>query len=231
MLAEMGYRVFCLVTDLGGDSGISGAMNYALKNNCRDKFNDLVTWWVAEDVSQFNKFVDNQNSVIENFWTEANPDFILFDGFSFWQQCQVMPEIEEAEGVENGFDNFKGWGKVKNSTIRGIQDVLLLRKPDGTPVHKIFTAALRVTSKPKPGGKPGESIMVDLHEPDISGAAKKMMKHGFDICWETMRNDKGEYSYHLKGDFCKKRIDTMPDILPAKFSEIWKLQQELWKNS
>ena len=229
-LAGMGMNVFVLFTDLGGEAGIHGAVGYAKKFKIKEAFDKHVTWANCPDLESFQKFTENPEQIMPGFWA-LDPDFFLFDGFSFFQQCQIMPDIEEAEDerskdltVEYGFDSFRGWGKVKNSTIRHLQEFLLLNNPfTGKPVHKILTAGLKVGSR-----KTGDSsVLIDVPEPDISGASKKMIKYAFDLVWQSKRSKEGVFTYDFTGDFGKRRIETT-DVMPADFSKVWALQQDLW---
>ena len=231
MLADMGFKVFMVFTDLGRDAGISGAAAYAKKFSTKESFNQNVSWTAIDDLESFESFCEAPEKLIPDFWTAINPDFIILDGFSFLQQCQIMPEIEGMEDerskdltIEYGFDNFRGWGKIRNSTIRHLQDFLLITSPTGKPIHKILTAGLKVGSK-QVGGT---AEVVDLPEPDISGGAKKMIKYAFDLCWQTKKDKEGKYWYDFTGNYGKRRIETC-DVLPANFAKIWELQQELWQ--
>jgi hypothetical protein len=230
MLAALGYKVFVLITDLGGAAGMTGARGYAKKTGTTEAFDKNVTWWVAKDIDEFDKFLADPNSVIDNFWQEANPDWIVFDGFSTWQATQVIPDIEVMDNANDeetySFATYKGWGKVKNRTIRALQDLLLLTKPDGTPIHKLITAGLRVGSKKLAGADSSE--LVDVPEPDISGAAKRILGYAFDMVFQTVRDKDGKYYYSFGGAYGKRRIETV-DVMNADFSKVWELQQKLWE--
>jgi len=230
VLAALGYKVFVLITDLGGEAGMTGARGYAKKFNITKEFDENVTWWVARDIDEFDKFLLNPESVIENFWAEANPDWIVFDGFSTWQATQVIPDMEELDSEDNeetySFKSYKGWGKVKNRTLRALQDLLLLSKPSGAPIHKLITAGLRVGSKKLPGQDSSE--LVDVPEPDITGAAKRILGYAFDMVFQTARDKEGKYIYSFTGTYGKRRIDA-PDQMLAEFTKVWELQQKLWE--
>jgi len=218
-LAAADQRVFILFTDLGNDNGISGAQVYANLKKSSEKFKDNVAWISLDDVEQVSKFVEDPTSVVDGFW-DFNPDFILWDGFSFHQQMNIIPDVEEDtnsdDASEGSFETYKGWGKVKNRTVRTLGNFLSLRNPNGKALHKIVTTAVKYASE-KVG--PDKSEVRAQHHPDISGAASKFIRYGFDAVIETVR-EKGVFEFRLDTSSATKRRFTLPDKMAADFAKL-----------
>jgi len=217
-LAASSHKVFVLFTDLGEDNGISGAQVYANLKKSSDLFKENVGW-APLSYEEVNKFLDNPESIIEGFW-EFNPDFIIWDGFSFHQQMNILPEVEEdinkGDSPEGKFDTYQGWGVTKNRTIRAIDNFLSIRNPSGKPLHKIVTTAVKYGSE-KVG--PDKSEVRAKHEPDISGAASRIMRFGFDVVFETIRSgEKFEYAMNISA--ATKRRFSLPEKMEADFTKL-----------
>lgn len=217
-LAAAGHKVFIIFTDLGDDNGISGAQVYSNAKKAQALFKENVAW-VALSHEDVGKFLSDPDKLIEGFW-EFAPDFIQWDGFSFHQQMNIIPEVEEDsnkdDSSEGSFETFRGWGIVKNRTIRTLGEFFSLRNPGGKPLHKIVTTAVKYASE-KVG--PDKTEIRGKHEPDISGAASKFIRYGFDVVFETLRSgDKFEYS--LNTSSATKRRFTLPDKMEADFVKL-----------
>jgi len=217
-LAAMGFKVFIIFTDLGDDNGISGAQVYANSKKNQAAFKENVAW-VALSHEDVGKFLDDPDKLIEGFW-EFSPDFLIWDGFSFHQQMNIIPEVEEDtnndDSSEGSFETFKGWGKVKNRTIRTLCEFFGLRNPGGKALHKIVTTAVKYGSE-KVG--PDKTEVRAKHEPDVSGAASRFIRYGFDVVFETLRSgDKFEYALNISA--ATKRRFTLPEKMEADFVKL-----------
>lgn len=230
-LACAGYRVFMCFTDLGGDAGEKGARVYASKIGKSEEYERNAYFAAFDDLEELKEFFVNPTGVIPNIWSAANPDVILWDGFGFWQSIHVLPSIEEQansmskdkNAPEDGFSNaamMKGWGLVRNATIRPLSAFLRMRNPNKEHLHKIITIGLKSQSQQI---DQSTSKIVELNEPDVSGSAKSLMRYGFDFCLQTQRNGTN-FSYvnrTKKEGYAKNRLD-LPEIIdPADFASLW----------
>lgn len=216
MLAKAGLKVFVLFTDLGNDNGISGAQVYAKLKNSNTEFRNNVAWVALDDLDTVEKFIDDPEKLVDGFW-DFNADFLLWDGFSFHQQMNIIPDVEEdinsRDSSEGSFETFKGWGVTKNRTVRTLGRFLSIRNPNSKPLHKVVTCAVKYASQQV---GPDKSEVRAKHEPDISGAASKFIRYGFDVVFETERSKEG-FSYRLDTSSATKRRFELGEKLPADF--------------
>lgn len=218
-IASMDLKTFAIFTDLGNDNGISGAQVYSNLRKTPEKFKSNVAWVSLEDIDTIREFLDDPAKVVEGFW-DFNPDFLVWDGFSFFQQMYIMPEVEEVinkdDSSEGRMENYQGWGMTKNRTIRASSDFLGIKNPNGKALHKVVTTAVKYGSE-KTG--PDKTEVKAKHEMDISGAASRIIRHGFDVVFETIRSgEKFEYAFNISA--ATKRRFTLPDKMEADFTKL-----------
>lgn len=218
-LAAAGYKVFVIFTDLGNDNGISGAQVYANLKKTSEAFRSNVAWVALSDVDEVAKFLEDPDKLVEGF-KDFDPDFLVWDGFSFHQQMNIMPEVEEIinkdDNSEGRMENYQGWGMTKNRTLRTTKDFLSILSPTGKPLHKIVTTAVKYGSE-KVG--PDKTEVRAKHEPDISGAASRFIRYGFDAVFETLRSgEKFEYAMNISA--ATKRRFSLPEKMEADFVKL-----------
>lgn len=232
-LACAGFRVFMLFTDMGGDAGEKGGRVYAAKTNKLEEYEKNLYFARLDDLDTLKDFIADPLSVIPNLWSDANPDILFWDGFSFFQSIYVLPLAEEqanalvsGDAPDDGFSNaamMKGWGLVRNGTVRPLAFFLNLRNPNKKYLHKIIAAGLKYRSETT--GTVGKQVskMVETTEPDIAGSAKQIMRYGFDFCLQTVRNgDKFVYlnRQQTAESFSKNRFG-LPEVMEADFVGLW----------
>lgn len=210
-----------LFTDLGGDSGISGAQVYAnMVSKTPEKFNDNVRWVNLTELDSVEKFLENPEELIEDFWS-FNPDFLVWDGFSFFQSTYILPEIEETtntKDTEYSFETFQGWGKVKNATVRKLKAFIDIKNPNNTPLHKILTTASKFASEKVSQDR---SEVRDQRMPDITGAALRQIKYAIDAVIET-RREGDKFTYDMSGgakNYSKRRF-IFPETMDANLVKV-----------
>lgn len=218
-LAAAGHKVFVIFTDLGNDNGISGAQVYSNLKKTQEAFKNNVAWVALSDTDEVGRFLEDPDKLVEGF-KDFDPDFLVWDGFSFHQQMNIMPEVEEAinkdDSSEGRMENYQGWGMTKNRTLRTTKEFLDLKSPSGKALHKIVTAAVKYGSE-KVG--PDKSEVRAKHEPDISGAASRFIRYGFDAVFETLRSgEKFEYAMNISA--ATKRRFTLPEKMEADFVKL-----------
>ena len=131
-LAASGKKVLIIFTDLGDDNGVSGAQVYANLKKTQEAFKNNVAWVALNSVEDVGKFLSNPSTFVDGY-DDFDADFLLWDGFSFHQQMNIIPDVEDDsnkdDSSEGAFETFRGWGIVKNRTIRSLSEFFGLRKP------------------------------------------------------------------------------------------------------
>jgi len=218
-LAASGKKVLIIFTDLGDDNGVSGAQVYANLKKTQEAFKNNVAWVALNSVEDVGKFLSSPSTFVDGY-DDFDADFLLWDGFSFHQQMNIIPDVEEDsnkdDSSEGAFETFRGWGIVKNRTIRTLSEFFGLRNASGKPLHKIVTAAVKYASE-KVG--PDKSEVKAQHQPDIQGAASKFIRYGFDVVFESLRSGE-KFEYALNISSATKRRFTLPEKMEADFVKL-----------
>lgn len=253
-LAAMGYKVALLSTDLG-DSGHLTLVNYfrqrpelqdALKNICvipLDGYREVTSFLR----SPWSIQIDEKKTL-----AEFDPDFLGWDGFSFFQQIDISEYVGDMVPRETNKTTDRGdfresglvfetqdWGAVKNATMRAAKDFLSLKNPSGKVLHKLVTCFEDQQSKLKnPNNVMEGSILVDTYKPLLQGAGGRMLLAGFDVVLRiesTIRKaDSGpipEFWYYAAGienPMAKSRGFVLEQKFPANMGHLFKrLESEI----
>lgn len=237
-LLEEGFRVALLSTDLG-DSGHITIKNRLIESgNAHLLGNGALV--AIDGYNDVGKFLDNPwkwpISETETLG-EFDPEFLYWDGFSYFQQAEISEHIgtfEDKKDKERGDFRDSGlvfeerdWGALRNATIRNIKNFLALRRPNGKPLHKVVTCLEDTKMKPVSSNARDGQTLVELSKPLIQGAGGRLILGGFDLICKTKAVDKRDAPREFKLIFgghenqvAKNRGFTVEDVEPAEFGKL-----------
>lgn len=235
-LACSGLKTFTFFTDLGGDAGEKGPRVWAAKMGKLKEYeeNTHFTYFNLDSLELIKDFIADPESVVPDFWSKYNPDVITWDGFGFFQSLYVIPDQEEqvadvipdVNTPDAGFSNpamMRGWGLVRNATVRPLSRFLTLKNPNKPCLHKTITTGVKYKSVQIGEGKNSRSEMQETDWPDIAGSSAQTMRYGFDACIKCVSDDRGNFGYQaVAGDkkFSKNRFE-LSQSYPGDFMVLW----------
>lgn len=238
-LLLMGYKIVYVSTDLGGD-GTMG-VRLALNRMGRQDLLDNLYIIVLDGQKEVKDFIKEPAAFCEDIY-DFDPDFLVWDGFSLYQNNDLMASVGESIATEaamsgnlaklsdsraagNKFET-QDWQVIRNETLKVIDAFCALHnKKTGKVWHKIITALEKVASKPGGGG------LIEQKSPFVSGAGGFFMGGAFDLIIRTVaRTDKdGEvgdriYEYVIAGNqtnSVKNRGFILPPVMNASMRALW----------
>lgn len=238
-LLELGASILVITTDVGGD-GLS-SVTAALKDRGLLHLQDnlyKITLPTYDDVSQFL----NQPETVWPEIYQMHLDFIVWDGFSGFQQYQLADYILEEGDVRDKDGNvivMQYWGAVRNETIRMLSKFLYMsNKVTGKPYNKYVTCLDTVTAKDDATTEE-QKKKKEVLAPFVQGSAQKLMGPAFDLIFQTKkkvyRNDKNDLvtDYKLvclqtERRKVKQRGLKLADEEPADMRIVWpKIREQL----
>jgi len=227
-LLEMGYKVLCLTTDIGG-SGTSTVVGEATRAGKLDLVRKNCKEIELFDYEEVKEFIDDPTKYFPDIY-EFDPDFVYWDGFSSYQAIDVSEAVggmarsgisenrqeSASEAVKEGiqFEQIH-WNQIKNVTLRSIANFCSLHnKKTGKIWHKVVLC--HETEK---------------GQPLIQGGANRLFGGAFNLIIRTVKTTNGDvesYKYLISGDSAKSRGVKFPTSMDANFSEVWKeIQKQL----
>lgn len=199
-LLMRGFKVLYLTSDIGGDGLLSvelpliRAGKTELLNNLaivEVKGNDEMQEFLKEPAAFFPQIYD------------FDPDILFWDGFSGWQQIDLMEAVGDDIAATAGTNKVIGdmrsagnklemqdWGTVRQATVKAVDAFCgLNNKKTGKLWHKILTCLESIKSKPS--GQ--SSVLTESKEPFLTGAGGKFVCAAFDLVLRTVaRTEKDE---------------------------------------
>lgn len=235
---KAGMKVLFVVTDLG-DNGVS-SIKLALKN---EGLTHLASNYKVVSLNDYDEVVAFLTEPAEFFPDiyEWNPDFIFWDGFSYFQQTDLMQKAGEDIKESNDINLDKGsrekevstlraegtkfeladYAVVRNLTVRVIKAFCRLHnKKTGKLWHKIITCQEALKSK----GADAGGGFIDSASPLLTGAGGVLMCGAFDLIIRTKDAGKDGYTYTISKDasaVTKNRGFNLPKTMPGDFSAVW----------
>lgn len=216
-------KIFVMSTDSGGANGLNTVRSALKSRGSVDKLSNLryINLDTKDDVEEF---LDNPIAYYPALW-EWSPDFLVWEGFSNFQQNYVKIEYETDERIEDQRD----WDRIKNLTVRPADKFCKLSNPlnPDAPLHKILTCQENVKSYPvMANGKQVGNELRETRAPLLQGAGGKHVGAIFDVIIRTtsVGNDgeDSQHFYYLQGNenlAAKKRFK-LPAKMPADFSKL-----------
>lgn len=238
-LLELGYTVYALCTDFGGEG-----LNSVRTELRRRGKEDLLAKLLFVELDNFRdtmSFLETPERFDPEFYTRSSDVVLFWDGFSNFQAQHLMEYIGENVAADNARElRMEGyqleiidWNAVRNATMRALNNFFRLHGPDRA-WHKVVTCQEAVRQKMKPGARIGDqSVVVDERRPMLSGQAGLLAGAGFDLIVETrVRNRQQkdeddaprEYVYVTEGSdllYAKKRGFELPSVMPANMADLW----------
>ena len=223
-----GYKIAVLSTDMG-ESGHSTITNWLTDHNRRDLLKNCHIIPVS-GYEETESFIDNPFRFCP-WLKEFDPDFLVWDGFSTWQQVDVTEHIGDMNSakdndlLESGLVlDQRGYGAVRNATARKFNAFCRIHG-ESKKWHKLFTAYEAITYK-KIGDNKTEMV-VESYKPMLSGAGGQLVLGGMDLilrCKVTKGLKGVDYTYVTRGHenmAAKSRGYHLKDEEPADFLALW----------
>ncbi|MHA2642912.1 MAG: hypothetical protein V2G41_09725 [bacterium JZ-2024 1] len=209
-LLEEGWRVLMMDTDMGVGGGLNTVKSYLNRKGCLERIENLfMVSFETTSSDDVEMFLEAPDAVIKNIW-EFDPHFFVWEGGSTFQQYYLYPDVEEMVNDEYSFESYKGWGKLRNATLRAIDKFLKVVSPHRT-LHKILTCHADYKSV-QIGDR---SEIREIAQPLLQGAAGKIAVAGFSLVIRTEESKPGEYVYHIYGE--RNRVAKKRFLLPAQY--------------
>jgi hypothetical protein len=226
---KAGLRVVVISTDLGGN-GLASVFNQLEKEGL-SHLADNIVHIDFPDYDGLIDFLKDPIGIYPEFY-DFKPDFLVWDGFSGFQQQHVSDKIMEitpqvnkvSEGREEGlWKDQQDWGMVRNATLKALANYLALHNwKHSTAINKYMTC---LENKPM-----ADKITNEIQRgPYIQGSAAALMAPAFDIIIETrVKSDSSEkvraYEYYCVGHeklLAKSRGFDLDPIEPADMHRLW----------
>jgi hypothetical protein len=206
-LIELGARIFSINTDPGG-AGMETILSQCLRNNNFEKFKTNFREIQISDYDTLDEFLENPEKFYPKIW-EFNPDFLVWEGFSNFQQTMLSEKIGELyrDAVENSSNKnisetraeglkleMQDWGMIRNGTIRRIEDFLQIKNPNKSAFPKILTIheAVETVTLKQENGIPKVEERASAR-PALQGGAKNILGGGFSLILRTTNEGKKYY--------------------------------------
>lgn len=248
-LLELGYKVFILVTDIGGTG--SKSIKLYLKNVLtRPELLKNLVEIQLNGYEEVQNFLDNPKSFFPEIY-DFDPDFIAWDSYSGFQQVDLSEYVGNMTPSRNGdvsearasglqFET-TDWGMIRNASIRCLDKFLSLNNSvSGKIWHKIVICHESVRMKAV--NQADGSVVVAKNEPLIQGTAKAIIGGGFDLTIRTVvkttgggeETDNSGRAYHYiiapggtsaaknRGYEFRNDAGEIAFTLPGNFVKVWK---------
>lgn len=253
---KAGLKVLVITTDFGG-SGMSTVFNDLedelnppdgksrpiITQSQYDTYLANLVHMDLESYEQVIEFLEDPNRLFsealgEDLYTGFDPDMLVWDGFSGFQQIHLSlyigdmtPAGKEGKSVSEGRDSglqfeTQDWGMIRNGTLRPLNQFLgLHNKTTGKAWHKYITMQEGISKQNK--------LTLDFSRgPMLQGASRDLIEPAFDII-VRMRHRAPEgkepagkrvYIYECEGNdgiVAKSRSYGLDPIEPGDMSLVW----------
>lgn len=240
-LLNMGYKVFVINTDMGGD-GLN-SVKIPLRLEGKEELLNNLFCLDLESYDDVDSFLDNPTEFVPEIY-DLGIDVMFWDGFSFFQQVHLSEKVYENATSAPVKDN-KGpstaartsglqfeqldWGQIRNGTIRPLSAYLNLHDIKNNKLwHKVVTCAESVRTS--------QEGTRETKTPLLQGAAGILVGHAFDLIIKCKAESvitvgKSEdstprvYSYVTAGHenlVSKTRGFKLPSSMEANGELLWK---------
>jgi len=241
-LLEAGLTILYFSTDSGG-SGLLTVKNYLRSKNKMELAKNLIVMEskYLETYDKVISFLERPDKFVDNIY-DLDIDLVFWDGFSNFQGEHVSRKVNEnvqSAAAERDKDltaareagmqfETQDWGQVKLATQKASNLFFKMHnKKTGQVWHKIMTCQPTYASK-NVGQNSGQSSIIEVRKPQISGQAALSVLAAFDLIiytsYQKSVSGKANYSYILNADnetVSKSRGFDFPDKVEASMSALW----------
>ena len=241
---NMGYKVFTLITDIGGSG------NLTVRNWMRNVFKNPEALKNLRELElksyqEVDEFLKDPTIYYPEIY-DWDPDFIAWDSFSGFQQIDLQQFVgdmtpQRSEGNTKGVSEQRDsglmmdqqdWGMVRNATVRMMDKFMALNNPvTGKVWHKIVMCHENSRVKSDQSGV----TVRDIKEPLLQGAGGKIVVGAFDLILrtyaktakdddETSDGNGRSYWYTIEPGqnvIAKNRGFQIPANMPGNFTSLW----------
>lgn len=251
-LLLMGYKIFVAGTDMGGNGLLT--VRLKLKELGKPELLKNIMSYEFSSYDEMKDFLDNPKSLsLDPRYGYSdiyafNPDFLVWEGFAVFQQFHIYEKINEnvvdAASHKSGSDTpsiteareaglqfeQQDWGQLRNATIKALAKFFAIHNPKtGKVWHKIVTSHEKEQSVTKQDGKQKTSMIVEMKQPLLQGAAQSLVAGGFDLIIraskETSVLNKDTYYYNFRDNSSKWSKDRGfgLDKMEANMGKLWNI--------
>lgn len=245
-LLERGFKIVYITSDIGGDGLLSVEIPLIRTKQAQLLANLAIVEIKGNDEMQ--SFLKEPAAFFPEIY-EFDPDLLFWDGFSGWQQIDLMEAVGDDISATAGTNKVVGdmrsagnklemqdWGTVRQATVKAIDAFCgLHNKKTGKLWHKIVTCLESIKSKPAGNG----STLTETKEPFLSGAGGKFVCAAFDLVLRTVaktekdEDDAGVRKYYFvvaasQNSASKIRGFELPPVWEKGLGNLW---DELEKQS
>lgn len=240
-LLEHGFKVLVISTDMGGDGLVT--VKTALRMDGHAELLENCTSIVLTNYDEVIAFLNRPEDIYPEIYTDS-PDWLVWDGFSSFQQTllsdkigEMEPARQEGKEVSDARDSglqleLQDWGMVRNGTIRNLDKFLKLHnRKTGQVWHKIVTCLEGIKTVRSGSGINSTTTYTDAKEPMLQGSAAKLIGPAFDLILNTRimagakEDEKRAFKYVCAGHDSlagpKTRGIILNPIEPADFFDLW----------
>lgn len=232
-LLVAGYKVYYISTDMGG----LGLRSFTAELRSEDPpaMKRLRGLTSIETVADVMKFLYKPAELDPGIW-EFDPDFIIWDGYSNFQQVMVPDNIygESDAKIEDRVTEQKEWMQLKNASLTSLTRFVRIANPvTGKIIHKIVISHEDIRNPSGTIGSLPSSEGVELFVPWFQGSGKQQILGAFDVSIRTGFDRKKKeldsslgFRYYLGGPYNKmpkrrgKALRALPDEIPGDIMKI-----------
>jgi hypothetical protein len=243
-----GLKVFVLSTDIGGN-GLS-SIRTALKDMGREDLMSNLVFVEVADYKTTQEFLVNPDIVMvevadekglrEVSLNEWNPDMLVWEGFSNWQENHLCSYVLGMDAIsskasemrqEGLLPELQDYNAIRRGTLSTLDRFLNLRAKNGKVWHKYVTCLEDNKAKEDPlSGNKAKKM------PLLVGSARTYMGPAFDLILEMQAKSSGgktEFVYKCDvggSSVSKKRGLNVDTTEPADMLKLWtKINQQVGK--
>jgi hypothetical protein len=234
-----GQKILVLTTDIGGDG--LGTVVAELRRRGRVDLLDTHVFHVTLDTyEQFVEFIEDPTKYFPEIY-DVGIDMLVWDGFSGFQQSQIVDYVESLPEVYDQQGNvitLKYWGAIKSCTLKNLNRFLYLQdKKNGKLWHKLVTCLVNDVGKEEDlaaasNEKERLKVRKDVKAPLVQGSAAKLIGPAFDVFFQTATRSVRDENNQRRTEFIFKTVPTdkqkaklrgpaFDPIIPAHMGEVW----------
>lgn len=241
LICKYDQKLFVLSTDFGGD-GLSTVVAELKERGLGHLADTNVTGVTLSSYEEVIEFTEKPELYCADIY-DLGIDFLVWDGFSGFQQYQVSEYVDTLGTIYDSQGNLntqKYWGEIKAASSRPFNRFMYMHnKKDGKLWHKYLTMlvddkakeeALAATTNPADRAK----VPKDQKAPFVQGGAAKLIEPAFDFfALTTTRSipdpkETGkrttEFVYKVTASDKQKakvRGVKFDPIIPANMGDVW----------
>lgn len=243
LITEFNLKVLIVSTDVGGD-GLNSVTAELKARGRQDLAETNVFHITLAEYEDFVEFTEKPQLFFPEVY-DVDIDFIMWDGFSGFQQYQISEYVEGLDTIydkEGKLITNKYWGEIRNATNKNLNRLLYMHnKKTGKLWHKYVTmliddradetALARASNEAE-----RQKLVKDVKVPFIQGSAAKLIEPAFDFFAQTgtKKNPdtkKLEFIYKVQPtekQKAKVRGVAFEPVIPGNMGTVWKALTEAY---